>query len=292
MRIAACAFHATWHADWDALAATMEAWVADAQADLLVFPEYAGIAAALIGAPVPEPDAQVWTGRMCDAAQDWADLHSALAQRHGKHILAGSIAVRTGDKIVNRASLCLPDGQVVHQDKAILTPYERDAMCMSAGDGLHLFDTVFGKIGVLICYDSEFPLLARELVAAGAAMILVPSCTDLPAGQTRVRQSCRARAIEGQCIVVQAPLIGPVPECDIVDGSTGRVGVFCPPDHGWPATGIIAQGDVDQPGWIVAEIDLDHRIAAQATAQVGNVHHWPEQASFTSVRHVSLHRGT
>lgn len=289
MKIAACAFDPKWHADWDALAVRMEAWVADAQADLLVFPEYAGISAALIGVPQLEPDAEIWTARMCDAAQQWADLHSTLAQRYGKTILAGSLAVRTEGGNVNRASLCLPDGQVTHQDKAILTPYEREAMKMSAGDGLRLFDTAFGKIGILICYDSEFPLLARELIGAGAELILVPSCTDLPAGQTRVRQSCRARAIEGQCIVVQAPLVGPVPECDIVDGSTGRVGLFCPPDHGWPASGIIAQGEVDQPGWVVVDIDLSHRAAARATAQVGNVHHWPEQAGFTTVRHVSLH---
>ena len=283
MKIAASAFAPIWHSDWDSLATTMDTWVSDAQAELLVFPEYAGISAALIGTPQVETDAKVWTRRMCEAAERWADLHSALAQKHGKHILSGSVAVQTDAGIVNRASLCFADGQVVHQDKAILTPYERDAMQMSAGDGLRLFDTGFGKIGILICYDSEFPLLARQLVAAGAAMILVPSCTDLPAGQTRVRQSCRARAIEGQCIVVQAPLVGAVPECDIVDGSTGRVGIFCPPDHGWPANGILAQGVDDQPGWVTVDVDLNHRIVAQATAQVGNVHHWPEQDSFTKV---------
>lgn len=288
MKIAACAFAPLWHSDWDALAATMDAWVAEAQADVLVFPEYAGITAALIGTPQVEPDAQVWTRRMCDAAERWEDLHSRLAQKHGKHILAGSIAVRTEGGIVNRATLCMADGQIGHQDKAILTPYERDAMRMSAGEGLRMFETPFGKIGVLICYDSEFPLLARQLVMAGAALILVPSCTDLPAGQTRVRQSCRARAIEGQCVVVQAPLIGAVPECDIVDGSTGRVGIFCPPDHGWPATGILAQGQSDAAGWVTVEVDLGHRAIAQATAQVGNVHHWPEQELFTNVRSISL----
>ena len=73
------------------------------------------------------------------------------------------------------------------------------------------------------------------LVEAGADMILVPSCTDLPAGQTRVRQSCRARAIEGQCLVVQAPLVGAVAGCDIVDVSTGRAGHPTPPPGKPPA---------------------------------------------------------
>jgi predicted amidohydrolase len=108
-------------------------------------------------------------------------------------------------------------------------------------------------------------------------MILVPSCTDGPAGQTRVRQSARARAIESQCLVVQAPLVGRVAGCDVVDESTGRVGFFCPPDDGLPDDGILAQGQTDHAGPVVADLDPGAILAPRRTGQVGNFAHWDEQ---------------
>lgn len=244
----------------------------------MVFPEYAGCEAALIGPAATGGSPRDWAARMAAAADDWARLHSQLAQRHGVWILAGSLCASTAGKIVNRAYLCGPQGQVDWQDKLILTPYERREMGLGPGTELRLFDTDLGRIGVLICYDSEFPLLARALVAAGADMILVPSATDLPAGQTRVRQSCRARAIEGQCLVVQSPLLGGPADCDIVETGTGRAGVFCPPDIGLPANGILAQGQTDHDGWIIAHVDAAAIAAARHGGQVGNYSHWPEQS--------------
>ena len=118
---------------------------------------------------------------------------------------------------------------------------------------------------------------ARALAEAGADMILVPSNTDFAAGQTRVRQSCRARAIEQQCLVVQAPLIGDVPQCTVLDTQTGRAALFCPPDHGLPASGIIAQGETDKPAWVIADVDPSAITAPRQSGQVGNFHHWDEQ---------------
>ena len=130
---------------------------------------------------------------------------------------------------------------------------------------------------MLICYDVEFPHQARRLTEAGADMILVPACTDYATGQTRVRQSARARAIENQCLVVHVPLIGEVPECDIIDISTGRAGVFAPPDHGLPPDGILAQGETDDPAPVIWQGDPQSITAPRAHGQVGNFTHWPEQ---------------
>lgn len=279
MKIATAAYQPEWHPDWDSLAAKLDRWVADATgqgADLLVFPEYAGVEAGLIG-PAADRSPVGWVAHLRDCRDAWVELHQQLAKRYGVYILAGSLPWAAGSQTHNAAPFCAPSGQMVAQNKLILTPYERREMQLAPGDALQLIDTSLGKIGVLICYDSEFPLLARALVAAGADLILVPSCTEAPAGQTRVRQSCRARAIEGQSLVVQAPLVGAVPECEIIDISTGRAGIFCPPDLGLPPDGIIAQGAPDTPGWTIANVDLAPIAAVRNTGQVGNFSHWPEQ---------------
>jgi len=279
MKIAAAAYAPEWHGDWAGLEAKLDAWVANAAAqgaELLVFPEYAGTEAALIGAPRDRSPVE-WV-EACAAVQDrWVALNARLAQDHGVYILAGSLPWRAADVTTNAAALCSPQGQTALQYKMILTPYEREEMALSAGQDLRLFDTALGKIGVLICYDSEFPLLARALAEAGAEMILVPSNTDFPAGQTRVRQSCRARAIEQQCLIVQAPLVGQVPDCTLLDTQTGTAALFCPPDYGLPADGIIAQGQPDYSAWVIADVDPSAIAAPRQTGQVGNFNHWPEQ---------------
>lgn len=281
MKIAACAYRPEWHDNWASLEQKLTRWVADAVAqgaELLVFPEYAGCEAALIGDPadMPAPD---WAKRMVDIAPEFAALNSRLASDHGVHIVAGSLCAGDGDRITNRTYFCGPNGQVDWQDKLILTPYERDQMQVVAGQSVKLFDTPFGKVGILVCYDSEFPLQARALCEHGADMIIVPSATDFPAGQTRVRQSCRARAIENQCLIVQAPVLGPVADCDVLDQGTGRVGFFCPPDYGLPSSGIIAQGETDVAAWVVADVDPKQIASARKNGQVGNFSHWSEQDS-------------
>ena len=275
MKIAAVAYACERLPGWVAHEAKLDAILREADADLVVFPEYAAMEAALIAGPatatVPE-----WRDLAAGRAESWVEQFRLMGQKHRCHIVAGSGPVHTERGVVNRSWLITPDGRVEHQDKRLLLPYERDELGMVPGEELRLFDTSLGRIGLLICYDSEFPLQARALCEAGAEMILVPSCTDFPAGQTRVRQSCRARAIENQCLIVQAPLVGEVAGCEIIDRSTGRAGFFCPPDHGLPADGILAQGETDRPGPVVIEVDPAAIAAPRLTGQVGNFAHWPE----------------
>ena len=281
MKIATSAYLPEWHPSWSSVEEKLAKWVEAAVAqgaDLLVFPEYAGCEAALVGAPNDCAPAD-WPARMADRAEDWLALHCDLAAQRGVYIVAGSICVRSGDTFVNRSYFIGPSGDAEWQDKLILTPYERDDMQISGGDIIRLFDTKHGRVGILICYDSEFPIWSRTMCEQGADMILVPSATDFPAGQTRVRQSCRARAIENQCLIVQSPVLGPVPDCDILDQGTGRAAIFCPPDHGLPSNGIIAQGETDEAGWIIAEVDPAAICAPRQTGQVGNFSHWIEQDS-------------
>ena len=114
----------------------------------------------------------------------------------------------------------------------------------------------------------------RRLVAAGAEVIAVPSCTDAPVGYHRVRVACQARALENQCYVVQAPTVGTAPWSIAVDENVGAAGVYGPPDRGFPDDGVIAQGAYCEPGWVIADVDLDAIARVRAEGQVLGHRDW------------------
>ena len=276
MRIAAAAWPLTWHDGWDSFEKKVRRWVSETDADLLVFPEYGLMElVSLAGRPL-ELDASA--AFVSDATPRVEGLFEELAKGQGKYILAPSGPVETAGRFVNRASFFGPLGRLGHQDKQIMTPWERDPWCIVPGDPLRLFETPIGAIGVLICYDAEFPLLGRALVEAGAEILLCPSATEDLSGSTRVTLGARARAMEGQCISVVAPLLGSAPWCEAVDANRGRAGMYGPPDRGFPQTGILAEGDIDLPGWTQSGVDLGAIEQVRRCGQVRAVLHWPEQA--------------
>ena len=283
MKIAAAAYPLSFLPDFVAYEAKLSAWVAEAVgqgADLLVFPEYGAMELASLGGAEVAADlerALVEVARWRDAVDA---LHLRLAAAHGVHILGASGPVWPGPGMrpVNRATLYGPGGIVGHQDKQIMTRFERETWFVAPGAGLPVFDTPLGRIGVLICYDSEFPLLARRLVEAGAEVILVPSCTDTLAGFTRVRVGAMARALEGQCITVHSPTVGLADWCPAVDENVGAAAIYGPPDRGFPPTGILTETALNAPGWAVAEVDLAAVAEVRRDGGVLNHLHWDEQA--------------
>ena len=158
-----------------------------------------------------------------------------------------------------------------------MTRFEREHWGVSAGAPLRLFDTALGRIGISICYDSEFPLLARAQVEGGAELLLVPSCTDTLKGYWRVRHGSQARALEGQMIVVQSPTVGEAAWSPAVDVNRGAAGVYAPPDGDFPDDGVIALGRLDAAEWLFADIDLARVAQVRADGGVLNARHWAEQ---------------
>lgn len=279
MRIAAAAYPLDWFDDFAAYEAKLTRWVEDAAgADLLVFPEYGAMELASLGGAEVAGDLERSLHEVARHAGAVAAVHARLAAAHGCHILAASAPVFTGTRPVNRAVLYGPGGRIGYQDKQVMTRFEREEWDVVAGPGLRIFDTAIGRIGVLICYDSEFPLLGRVLAEAGAELMLVPSCTDTVAGFNRVRIGAMARALESQCVVVQAPTVGICDWSPAVDENRGRAAIFGPPDGFWPETGIIAEGAMDRPGWVMAEVDLGRVARSRAGGAVLPFAHWPESA--------------
>lgn len=282
VRVASAAWPIEPYADWAAYAARLERWVGEAAANnarLLVFPEYGNMDLASLLDPAVARDAPAQAGPLADMAGDVAALHAGLARRHGVHILAGSMVERDErGRIVNRARLFGPEGGAGYQDKLILTMWERTHWTIAPGaPQMTLFDLGFARVGVIICYDSEFPAAAQALAAAGAEILLIPSCTDSLAGYWRVRIGAMARALEAQCFTVQSPTIGAAPWSAVVDANVGAAGIFAPPDLGMPADGVLALGEPDTPGWTYADLDLDALAELRRSGAVRGPAHWGEQ---------------
>lgn len=282
IRVASAAWPIDWHDHWDSFAEKATRWVAEAaaqDAQLLMLPEYALMELASLLGPETAADAAAQVPLIAAMAHDVQALFAALAHTHGCHILAGSMVEADGDgRYVNRARLYGPGGGYGVQDKQILTMWERDHWTISPGDGTTpLFDIGIARIGVQICYDSEFPAASRALAAAGAEILLDPSCTDSLAGYWRVRIGAMARALEGQCYVVQSSTVGDAPWSAVVDANFGAAGFFAPPDKGLPDTGIVALGQLNVPGWTIADLDLDLIAAVRREGAVRGLSHWKEQ---------------
>ena len=279
MKAATGAYPLDWLESWAQYEDKIAKWVAEAAgqgAGLLVFPEYGAMELSTLDGAVVAGDLEQSIHSVSEKMIDVATLHQKLATEFGVHILGASAPVRSGlERPVNRAELFAPNGQVGHQDKQIMTRFERDAWDITGGGPLKLFDTALGRIGVLICYDSEFPLLGRAL--SEADILLVPSCTEALSGYWRVRIGAMSRALENQCVSVMASLVGDNDWSEAVDRNTGMGGVFGPPDRGFPATGVLAEGELNQPGWTYAEIDLQKIADVRADGAVLNRTHWNEQ---------------
>lgn len=286
IRLAAAAYPLDWFEDWGAYEAKLSAWVAEAAragADLLVFPEYGAMELASLGGREVAADLEGALQEVARHRPAAEALHARLAAAHGVHILCASGPVFDGPRPVNRSSLFGPAGLIGHQDKAIMTRFEREDWDVVPGQGLSVFDSALGRIGVLICYDSEFPLLGRALAEAGCEILLVPSATETLAGFTRVRVGGMARALENQCAVVHSPVVGIAEWCGGMEENTGRAAIYGPPDRGWPATGILAEGGMGAPGWTYADIALEAVREVRADGGVLNFRHWAEQENRLSV---------
>lgn len=268
-------------ADFADFKAKASRWVNDAcmrGAELLVFPEYGGMELASLLPESIQDDLEAQLPALQPLRDEAVSTWRELAEAHGVTLLAPSLPWQLDDgRFVNRAWLFGPSGRAGYQDKQIMTRFENDEWGVTAGDGLRIFDTPAGRLGVLICYDSEFPELARALVEAGVDLILVPSCTDTEAGYYRVRLSSQARAIEQQVAVVHSPMVGEALWLPAVDISVGRAAVYTPCDHGLPADGVLAMSHDATPGWQVARIDLDQVLDLRRHGQVNNHADWPLQ---------------
>jgi len=161
------------------------------------------------------------------------------------------------DRLYNVGYLCKRDGSIERYEKLHVTPDEAKVWGMEGGSQIKAFDTDCGKIGILICYDSEFPELSRLLADEGMDILFVPFLTDTQNGYSRVRHCAQARAIENECYVAIAGSVGNLPKVQNMDIQFAQSMVFTPCDFSFPANGIKAEATPNTEMILIADVDID-----------------------------------
>ena len=165
------------------------------------------------------------------------EYFGTLAQEHDLYIVVG-LYERSAHLVYNVAVLIGPDGKVVGKYRKVCLPREEIAKGLAPGREYPVFDTRFGKVGMLVCWDVHFPEVARGLANAGAEVLALPIWGGNPL-------LARARAVENQVYLVTSTY-------------TDR--------EDWMRSGVIdLRGDwialADTWGQVVvADVDLDRRI--------------------------------
>jgi predicted amidohydrolase/GNAT superfamily N-acetyltransferase len=229
---------------------------ADYKCHLVVFPEYFTTQLLMLGkykGPIQEQ-----VRELSKQAPRYVSFMTELAATHKLYIVGGSIPAedsKTG-QIRNRCYFFSPDGDAGFQDKIHMTRFEKEEWIIAPGSRLKIFETDFGKVAITICYDVEFPEIARTAARAGATVLIVPSCTDDRQGFLRVRYCAQARAIENQMFVIHSSTVGSLPMVPAISLNYGQASILTPSDFAFSRDGILAEGITNQETMVIGELNL------------------------------------
>ncbi len=241
--------------------------LSDYGCDVALFPEFFN--APLMGLAESESSIDaIW--HLAEYTEEILTATSLLAVSYNINVIAGSMPVIEDEELYNVSYLCKRDGTIEAQYKLHPTPHEKKDWIMKGGNYLRCFDTDFGKIGILICYDVEFPELARVLSEQEMQILFVPFWTDTKNGYLRVRRCAQARAIENECYVAIAGSVGNLPKVDNVDIQYGQTAVFSPSDFAFPHDAIVSETTPNTEMTLIVDLDLDKLTTLQNEGSVRN----------------------
>lgn len=228
--------------------------VAGYRSDFALFPEFFNAPLMAENNHLSEPQAIRELAKYTDTiVQKFSDI--AIA--YNINIITGSMPELKGENLYNVGYLCKRDGGIERFVKIHVTPDEAKVWGMQGGDEIRVFDTDCGKIGILICYDAEFPELCRLLAEDGMDILFVPFLTDTQNGYSRVRHCAQARAIENECYVAIAGSVGNLPNVHNMDIQFAQSMVFTPCDFAFPTNGVKAEATPNTEMTLIADVDLD-----------------------------------
>lgn len=239
---------------------------ADYKCHLLVFPEYFTVQLLTLG-DVKRP--------ICEQIRDLAkqaprfiEMMSDLARRSKLYLAAGTIPTPgAGDgDVYNQCFFFGPQGDYSAQGKLHMTRFESEEWLVSPHSSLKVFETSFGKVAVAICYDVEFPEIARAAARQDAHILIVPSCTDERQGFLRVRYCAHARAIENQMYVIHSSTVGSLPMIPAVSLNYGQAAILTPSDFAFSRDGILAEGAFNQEMMVIGDLNLKTIADSRSTA--------------------------
>lgn len=223
------------------------------RSDFALFPEFFNAPLMAENNHLSEPQA---IRELAKYTQEVAQQFSKLAISYNINIITGSMPEIQNDRLYNVGYLCHRDGRIERFEKIHVTPDEVKIWGMEGGSHLQVFDTDCGKIGILICYDVEFPELSRLLANEGMDILFVPFLTDTQNGYSRVRHCAQARAIENECYVAIAGSVGNLPNVHNMDIQYSQSIVFTPCDFAFPSNGIKAEATTNTEMILIADVDI------------------------------------
>lgn len=228
--------------------------LASYKADFALFPEFFSTPLLVEYSNLPAPDAM---RKLAEHTEELRDAMLKLAVSYNINIIAGSMPAYGKRRLHNVSYLLRRDGTWDEQHKLHITPDERAYWGVEGGNRLRVFETDVGKVGILICYDVEFPELARLLCNQGMQILFVPFWTDTKNGYLRVRRCAQARAIENECYVAITGSVGSLPKVENIDIQYSQTAVFSPSDFAFPHDAIMAEATPNTETTLIVDVDLD-----------------------------------
>lgn len=224
------------------------------KSDFALFPEFFNAPLMAEFNHLSEPEA---IRKLAEYTSSIVEAFSKLAISYNINIITGSMPELVDGTLLNIGYLCKRNGEIERYEKIHVTPDEAKVWAMQGGNKIQTFDTDCGKIGILICYDVEFPELSRLLADEGMDILFVPFLTDTQNGYSRVRHCAQARAIENECYVAIAGSVGNLPNVHNMDIQYAQSMVFTPCDFSFPNNGIKAEATPNTEMILIADVDID-----------------------------------
>ncbi len=228
--------------------------ISDYQSDFVLFPEFFNAPLMADFNNLKESEA---IRKLSEYTEPLLEKFREMAISYNINIVTGSMPMKDGEHLYNVGFVCRRDGSYERYDKLHITPAEESAWGIKGGNKIKTIDTDCGKIGVLICYDVEFPELPRILADEGMQILFVPFMTDTQNGYERVRNCAKARAIENECYVAIAGNVGNLPRVNNMDIQYAQSAVFTPSDFAFPVNGIKAEATPNTESTLIADVDMD-----------------------------------
>ncbi len=228
--------------------------VAGYQSDFCLFPELFNTP---LLAPFNHMNERESMEKLSELTEEIKEKISEFAVSYNVNIISGSMPILEDGKLYNVSYLLHRDGKIDEYRKVHITPNEKKYYGMTGGNEIKVFDTDCGKIGVIICYDVEFPELPRLLADQGMKILFVPYLTDTQNAYTRVRHCAAARAIENECYVAIAGCVGNLPGVNNMDIQFGQATVFTPSDFAFPSNAIKGEATPNTEMTLIVDVDLN-----------------------------------
>lgn len=226
----------------------------DYKADFVLFPELFNTPLLAPFNKLSERDSMIELAKLTEEIKMKI---SDLAISYNVNIISGSMPVFENNELYNVSYLLHRDGRTDEYRKIHITPNERKYYGMKGGNEIRVFDTDCGKIGLVICYDVEFPELPRILADQGMKILFVPYLTDTQNAYMRVRHCAAARAIENECYVAIAGCVGNLPGVNNMDIQFGQAAVFTPSDFAFPSNAIKGEATPNTEMTLIVDVDLN-----------------------------------